>query len=385
MSSDNIWRVGVVFSLTGPTATAEAALLNGTRLAIEKINSAGGIRGKHIVPTVLDPACNPAKYREHVRRLTEDEGVPVIFGGYTSAGRKAMIPVLERTNSLLFYPTFYEGFEYSDHVFYFGSCPNQYTMQIVDYMINKFSPSFYLVGANYVFPRESNRIVRHLLKQRGGKVLGERYLPLDSRPSNLNSIIQDIEAKRPDVVFSVLVGDQVAEFYKAFEQTKIRAEGVPIASIVTTETEIAAMGPSAAAGHYCSSSYFSVIQTPENRRFVADYTARFGADQPVSAEAEAAYNQVMVFSQALNDTNTMETSVLRRVMFGRKWAAPQGEIRVHESNHHTHLWSRIGRVGQDGKIEIVHSSDGNVAPDPYLINHDFRDWTEATVPAVEMK
>ena len=180
MKSEDRWRVGVVFSQTGPTALAERALLDGTRLAIEELNAAGGVRGKPIVAVEVDPGSDEARYRALSQELTENLGISVVFGGYTSAGRKAMMPDIEKTDSLLFYPTFYEGFEYSDHVFYFGSCPNQYIVQLVDQMMRQFGRSFYLVGANYVFPRESNRIVGELLRQAGGKVVGEGYLPLDS-------------------------------------------------------------------------------------------------------------------------------------------------------------------------------------------------------------
>ena len=190
MTSKDPWRVGILFSSSGPTAAAEMSLRQGTRLAIAKINRGGGVLGRELFPVEMDPGSDEAQFRELSRCMTEEEGVSVIFGGYTSAGRKAMIPNMERSNSLLFYPTFYEGFEYSDHVFYFGACPNQYIYQLVEYMLRNLGTSIYLVGANYVFPRESNRIVRELVKQAGGTILGERYLRLDSRRQEAEIIVQ---------------------------------------------------------------------------------------------------------------------------------------------------------------------------------------------------
>lgn len=370
MNSADFWRIGVLFSQTGPTALAEQALLKGTRLAIEKVNEAGGVQGKPIVATEMDPASDEARYRDFSRRLTEDMGISVVFGGYTSAGRKAMIPNIEKTDSLLFYPTFYEGFEYSDHVFYFGSSPNQYTVQLVDHMMRKFGDSFYLVGANYVFPRESNRIVKELLRQAGGKVVGERYLPLDSSPKQAESVVRDIVAARPDVVFSILVGDQIVDFYSAFHRSELRKAGVPIASIVTTETEIDRMGHDVAKGHYCAASFFETVELPASKRFVAEFRKRFGEGSRANSAAEAAYNQVMVFAKALGRCGTTSTPALRDAVLGAQFAAPQGDIRVDAENHHTYLWSRIGVVDAAGRIEIVYSSPRSVPPDPYLINHD---------------
>lgn len=378
MDTNDSWRVGVLFSRTGPTAAAEAALLNGTLLAVEQVNGRGGVRGRPILPVAMDPMSDEQAHQRLARKMTEEEGISVIFGGYTSAGRKAIIPCIEKTNSLLFYPTFYEGFEYSDSVFYFGSCPNQYTVQLVDYMVRNFGNSFYLVGANYVFPRESNRIVQELLKQTGGRVVGQRYVALNSQPDDLRLIIKDIEKKKPDVVLSTLVGDQIVDFYKAYDKTKLRAAGIPIASVVTTETEIDAMGFEAAAGHYCAASYFETIDTPTNQRFVADYHARFGASCRANSCAESAYNQIMIFADALEKCGTMETNTLRTAVLESQFKAPQGDIRLDLQNHHTYLWSRIGVVAADGRVNVVVSSDRGLAPNPYLINYAFNDVSAKT-------
>ncbi len=369
---NDCWRIGVLFSQTGPTALAERALLNGTRFAIEEVNKAGGVRGKPIIAVEMDPASDEARYRDFSRVITEEMGISVVFGGYTSAGRKAMIPNIERTDSLLFYPTFYEGFEYSDHVFYFGSCPNQYIVQLVDHMIQKFGGSFFLVGANYVFPRESNRIIKELLSQAGGRVLGERYLPLDSTAKQAEAVVRDIVKAKPDVVFSILVGDQILDFYSAFHRTDLRKAGVPIASIVTTETEIDRMGHDIALGHYCAASFFDTVESSGSKRFVDNFQQRFGESFRANSSAEAAYNQVMVFADALERCGTISTPALREAVLGTQFAAPQGDIRVDAENHHTYLWSRIGVVDAAGKIEIVYNSPRSVPPDPYLINHDIK-------------
>jgi len=373
MTSKDPWRVGVLFSSSGPTAAAELSLRQGTRLAIEKINRGGGVQGREIFPVEMDPGSDEARFRELSHRMTEQEGISVIFGGYTSAGRKAMIPNIERSDSLLFYPTFYEGFEYSDHVFYFGACPNQYIYQLVDYILRNLGSSIYLVGANYVFPRESNRIVKELVKQAGGRIMGERYLRLDSRPHEAERIVREIEKKKPEVVFSTLVGDHVKDFYTGFDRTDLRQNGVPIASIVTTETEIDLMGVGAARGHYCAGSYFEAVDTSANREFLRDFQAKFGNACRANSCAEAAFNQVMVFTNALRQCGTMDAGALREVLLGSQFAAPQGDIRIDAENHHAFLWSRVGRVGVDGTVEIVDQSPRSVAPDPYLINYRLRD------------
>lgn len=374
MTDRTPWRVGVLFAETGPTATAENALRNGTTLAVEQVNAAGGVLGRPIEMVALDPGGLEANYGAMARQMVNDHGISVFFGGYTSISRKALIPVVEQSGSLLFYPTFYEGFEYSDHVFYFGSCPNQYIVQLVDFMLREFGSSFYLIGANYVFPRESNRIIRQLLKQKSGTLAGERYLDLDSTAADAQAAVRHVEKRRPDVIFSTLVGDQIADFYTSYDRTALRQAGVPIASIVTSETEIEEMGAGVAAGHYVVANYFSSLENPESVKFLNDYKRRFGTTMRPPALAESAYNQVMVFARALQLAGSMEMNALRRAVLSMSLDAPQGPIKMNAENHHMHLWSRIGRIDGTGAIVPVSTSPGNIAPDPYLINHEFESW-----------
>ena len=56
-----------------------------------------------------DGAYDPKTYNEKASKLVIQDKVPTVFGSYTSASRKAVLPVFEKENGLLYYPTFYEG------------------------------------------------------------------------------------------------------------------------------------------------------------------------------------------------------------------------------------------------------------------------------------
>jgi branched-chain amino acid transport system substrate-binding protein len=148
------WRIGVLFSNSGVTAAAETAEANATRLAIEEINAAGGVRGRQIKAVFYDPECSAKKYQELAVRLLAEDGIKIIFGCYMSSARKAVLPEIEAYRGMLFYPTFYEGFEYSTRCFYTGSSSNQNAVQLARYLIDNYGTRFLLVGSNYVFPYE---------------------------------------------------------------------------------------------------------------------------------------------------------------------------------------------------------------------------------------
>src|SRR5947207_4521013 len=163
--SGSPWRVGVLFSQTGVTSAVEQTQLNATLLAIDEINAAGGIHGRAIEPVITDPASDPKQYRALAERLLVTDRVRLLFGCYMSSTRKAVLPVVESLRGLLFYPTLYEGFEYSRHCIYSGAAPNQNSLQLARYLLSSFGNRFLLVGSNYIYPYESNRLMSEFVMQ----------------------------------------------------------------------------------------------------------------------------------------------------------------------------------------------------------------------------
>lgn len=373
-SSPQPWRVGVLISQTGVTALAERTQLNGTMLAIREINEAGGINGRVLEPVLYDPESRPQRFRESAERLLTEDGVSLIFGCYTSQTRKAVLPVVERRNALLCYPTMYEGFEYSRNVFYGGASPNQNSVPLAHYMMGTYGPRFYLVASDYLFPRETNRVFTDLVLQNEGTILAERYLPLTASEEDFDPIIEDIDRRRPDVIFSTVVGASTTYFYRAYAKAGFKPDVMPIASVNTNEAEVLDMGAPVARGHIIAAPYFTSVATDENARFISKYRDAFGENAPITSLSDAAYFQVHMIAQAIAMTDSTDTDALRRAIRGMEYPAPQGQVRVDPDNHHTYLWSRIGRVDANGAVEILRETESPVKPDPYLVSPQLNDW-----------
>ncbi|QYO64201.1 transporter substrate-binding protein [Leptolyngbya sp. 7M] len=118
-------KVGILHSLSGTMAISEKSVVDSTELAIEEINKAGGLLGKQIEAVKEDGASDWPTFAEKARKLIDEDQVVVIFGCWTSASRKAVLPVFEEKNHMLFYPVQYEGQECSKNIFYTGAAPNQ--------------------------------------------------------------------------------------------------------------------------------------------------------------------------------------------------------------------------------------------------------------------
>ena len=370
------WRFGVLFSRSGVTASIETTQLRATILAAEFINAAGGIQGRSIELIDYDPASDPKRFRSLAEQLLGEDRVRLIFGCYMSSTRKAVLPVVESHRGMLFYPTLYEGFEYSANCIYTGSAPNQNSLPLARYLFSQYGKRVLLIGSNYVYPYESNRIMTDLTLQAGGTVLDEIYVPLHAGPADFAKALKQIGRTKPDVIFSTVVGKSTSVFYEAYREAGFDAERMPISSLTTSEAEVAEMTPAAAAGHITAAPFFSVLNTQAAVSFVADFRARFGADAIVTAAAEAAYFQVMLVARAIEKTNSDDPELIRSALAEVEFAAPQGRVRVDPGNNHTYLWPRVAKLDANGRFEIVWDPGMRVRPDPYCIEQRLDSWSE---------
>ncbi|APE49324.1 amino acid ABC transporter substrate-binding protein [Delftia sp. HK171] len=376
-------RVGILYSATGTTSTIGQSQLQGAQLAIDEINEAGGLLGRELVAVRYDPASTPARYAALAEQLIVRDGINVIFGCYMSSSRKAVIPIVEKWNKLLFYPTLYEGFEFSGNVIYTGAAPNQNSVQLADYMTSSFGARVYLIGSDYIYPYESNRIMGELVMQHpGSDKLGEHYLPLDATERDYAAIMQDIRARQPDFIFSTVVGDSTASLYRAYADAGFNPQTMPIASLTTSEAEIAQMGADVASGHFTAAPYFQSIDSPANARCLARLRQRLGDDCRPNLCWEAAYFQMHLFANAFRQAGSDRIGELLPHLLGSEFDAPQGRIRLDPDNHHTWLHPRVGRANAQGGFTIVRQATRAVSPDPYLVTHSLGDWT-ASLGALE--
>ncbi len=369
------WRVGVLFSQTGVTSAVERTQLQATLLAIDEINAAGGVLDLPLEPVLYDPESNPKLFRTLAERLLGTDRVRLVFGCYMSSSRKAVLPVIESYRGLLFYPTLYEGFEYSRHCIYTGAAPNQNSLQLARFLFEHYGSRFLLVGSNYVYPYESNRVMTDLVRQNRGTIVNELYVPLAARAADFNLVIQDIRKFKPDVIFSTVVGQATATFYQAYRAAGFDPARQPIASLTTSEAEVAEMPAEAAEGHITAAPFFETLGTATARRFVTAYKARHGADAPVSAAAEAAYFQVHLAATAIARAGSDDPERILPELAEIEFAAPQGRVRIEQENNHAYLWPRVARLDSRGAFQIVWNPGVRVRPDPYSVVQSLDDWS----------
>lgn len=372
-------RIGILYSSTGVTSLVERTQLQATQLAVEEINAAGGVIGREMELICLDPGSTPRNYPGMAENLIREHGVRLIMGCYMSSTRKGVIPIVERHNALLFYATPYEGFEYSRNVFYAGAAPNQNILPLASYMLSHYGTRVAMVGSDYVCPYESNRIMSELIHERDGEKVNETYLPLDATLSDFKTVANRIKSLSPDFIFSTVVGSGAAHLHRALADAGINPHKTPVASHMSSETEIADIGADLAEGLITCASYFQTLPTAENHRVVALHKARFGDKGNTNVCWEAAYFQMHLLAKAISKSGSEDPTVLAQVLPGLEFDAPQGLIRIDEQNNHTYLHPRIGRCNSNGHFDVIASAAKLVRADPFVVAHTSPLWTNKKI------
>ncbi|MCF7728077.1 transporter substrate-binding domain-containing protein [Sulfitobacter sp. M22] len=361
--------VGLLFSDSSPTAAVEATQAAATELAISEVNAAGGINGTPLVPVTVPVGPRPADYLRAAETLCDQFGVRTLFGTHMSNSRKAVLPMIEGRQALLFYPTLYEGFEFSKNCIYTGAAPNQNCLPLARYLLRHHGPRGYFIGNNYIYAHESNRIMRDLYEQVGGQILGEDYLPINVSEDALDAVMAQVVQAQPDFIYSTVVGSDTVRLYEAFARTSLRARGVPMASLATNESDLARMGADVAEGCIAAAPYFSSIDTPASRGFVSGMQERYGLNMPVTSGAEAAYFQVHLFSAAARSCGDLTVERVREALWGETFEAPEGPVHLDADTHHSYLWPRVARAGDDGRFHVIEAASEAVRPEPYMVDH----------------
>ncbi|CAN5457720.1 urea ABC transporter substrate-binding protein [soil metagenome] len=357
-------KVGSLNSLSGTMAISEVTVRDAIKLAVEEINGAGGVMGKQIQIVGEDGASEPTVFAEKAEKLISSDCVAAVFGGWTSSSRKAMLPVFESNNSLLYYPVQYEGLESSKNIFYTGATTNQQIVPALDYLKEKGVKSLYLVGSDYVFPQTANRIIKAYAAANGIEIKGEDYTPLGS--TDFSTIVNKVRTADADAVFNTLNGDSNVAFFREYKNVGLTPQEMPVVSVSIAEEEVGGIGVQNITDQLTAWDYYQTIDTPVNKKFVDAYKAKYGANKPTSDPMEAAYTSVYLWKNTVEKGKSFAVKDIQDNAGGVTFDAPEGLVTIDGENHHITKTARIGEIHPDGLIYTIWESPGPIQPDPYL-------------------
>ena len=366
-------RIGILYSTVGAYGAMGRDCRDGAEFAIETLAAEARLPFA-IEPVFADPEGEPARYIDLARGMLRKEGCRHIIGTITSAARKDVIPLVEKHDGLLWYMCPYEGFEANKNVIYTGGCPNQHLLPLFDYLLPRHGKRVYLLGANYVWGWEMNRLARERIAAAKGEIVGERCLPLEE--TDVERLIADVELQQPDFVLNNLIGPSSYAFLAAFQALGRRnpafaPERCPVVSCDLTECEFGAIGADIATGHLSVAAYFDSLETAENRAFKRAVAARFGEGRVVSAPFAGAFTAVRLCAEAVARAGSDDPVAVKEALHASPYETVLGVMRIDARTNHAALPFHLGRITPEGSFDII-SSRPAVAADPYLIEAQSR-------------
>jgi urea transport system substrate-binding protein len=354
-------KVGILHSLTGTIALAEASVVDAEKLAIDEINAAGGVMGRKIEAVVEDGASDWPTFAEKARKLLERDKVAAVFGCYTSASRKAVLPVFEKGKGLLYYPTYYEGLEQSPNILYTAQEATQSVIAAVNWLAANKGKDFYLIGSDYIWPRTTNKIARPTIAKAGAKVVGEDYFALGH--IEFGSAINKIKASNATVVLSTMVGGSNVSFYKQMKAAGIDPKKITILALAVSEEEVSGIGADNVEGVLSCMGYFQSLPNAANQKFVRAFKAKYGEKRVTGDTLACAYTSVYLWKMAAEKAKSFDVEKVIAASNGLEIDAPEGKVRF-AANHHLWKHARIGEFTRDGQVKMLYESP-LIEPNPF--------------------
>jgi urea transport system substrate-binding protein len=368
-------KVGLLWSLTGHLSVIEKPSRDVSLFWIDQTNRSGGIAGFQIEPVIIDARSDMKAYREGILRLMLEEKVLATFGGYTSASRRAVMPLVTIHNGLFYYPTCYEGRECWQHIICTGPIANQHSFDLIPFMVRNFGERAFFIGSNYVWARESNRNAGRWLNDTGGQLVGERYVPLGH--GAFEDIFIQIRKQSPDWIFSTIVGDSDLYFRRAYARAGFTPDKLPTASLTTSEIEVKSLGASYGEGHILCAPYFQSLGGGANERFVESFLgSQFGESGVTHYNMEETYLAFLYFKKAVErivltyGASELTPRNIRLASKGLELSAeesPEGEVHLDAYNLNSWLTPKIGQFNSRGQIDVLWQSPNKMQPMPYML------------------
>jgi branched-chain amino acid transport system substrate-binding protein/urea transport system substrate-binding protein len=327
-------KVGVLQPLSGGLENLGQQGVQGTQLAIEEANEAGGVLGRQFDLVIADDKTDPKTAVERTRELIQRDQVVAIFGPVTSANRDAIQPTIERFKTPLFYATDYEGGVCSRYIICYSGLPDQWVSPFIPFLKQNYGDTFYMFGSDYVWPRKMNEAVRKAAEQAGGSIVGDEYTPFGVK--DFTSTVRKIEQSGAKVLVLDVVGADAITFVKQFVAAggKTRTK---LAWLGYSENYIPGLSRDESEGIVTVANFISTLDKPEAKAFVTRVRKRFGDNAIVSNTVDAHYMLTRFFIEGVKRAGRVDKEKIIDSVTGFQLQSGNGTVRLRPEDRHADL------------------------------------------------
>jgi urea transport system substrate-binding protein len=349
-------RIGAVLPFSGGVELYGQQAKLGLDLAVKDINAAGGILGRPVEVIYADDKTRPESAAAAMHALIENEGVLAVVGPITSQNLNAVAPVAESLKTPLLYATNFEGGKCSRYVFSFGTVPNQELGQLLPYMNQTFGNTYFLLGADRVWPHQMFDIAQPVIEKLGGKVLGKQFTL--GTETDFTPLVAQVAAAKAKLLLFALKGDGMDFIRQADDQGLLKQTTVAFLGLSEVD-----LGIFRGKGQNMYTVVPSVASSddPSVKAFVAKVRAQAGADVVVSYYVMTHYNTLIALKAAIEKAGKVDKEAIVDALAGLVIASPTGPVTI-DRNHYATMNMFIAKT--QGRDLVAVRALGEIAPQP---------------------
>ena len=345
-------KIGVLEDQSGEFVVPVIGKVHAIQLATEEINAKGGIAGRPIELVIYDTQSDNTRFQEFTRRALQRDKVDVIFAGFSSASREAYRPIIRQFDGFAFYNNQYEGGVCDANMVITGAVPEQQFSTLIPWMMESYGKKVYTIAADYNFGQISAEWVREIVKENGGEMVGEEFIPLGV--SQFSQTIQNIQTAKPDVVVTLLVGTAQASYYEQAASANLK---LPMASSVNVGQgyEHKRFTPPSLANMHVTTNYIEEVDTPASKEFIERFHAKFPNEPYINQEAANSYIAVNLYKQMVERAGgSTKRDDLRKIIAEGDvcFDGPSGKTCLDPKSQHMSHTIYLAKVGDDHSVSF---------------------------------
>ena len=315
-AKESSFKLGLMLCLTGGCAEWGQNSLKGIQLAVDEINESGGVLSKKIEILTQDTreSGNGANAVTAYRSLVLDKDIKYFIGPTWSIGGLPLAPILSRKeDQLITSPSLgvAKFNETASNLFNTWPHDSYATEALARYAIDKGWKKAVLFSGNDPWVMTQGNTFETEFKRLGGTVLIK--IENDPNTTNVKAEVLKIKKLNPDLVF---YSDTYNMSKAARELRSLKYKGKQLA-ILMDETRIKE------ANGALEGTVFAMYPNAE-KSFSERFFDKFG-EQP-GITADTAYDTVMLYAEAIKQSNTFEVSTVKKILAKLKHAGASGEI-----------------------------------------------------------
>ena len=352
-------KIGVTLPLSGGLELFGQQGIQGMKMAVKEINESGGVLGRKLELVIEDNKTDPKTSVEKATKLIKRDKVIAVAGPITSGARDAMTPTMTKLKTPLLYATDYESGVCNRYLFCYSALPEQMVDPFVPWLAENYGKTFYLFGADYVWPHKMNIAIKRAIKKVNGSVLAEEYTPFGVK--EFSPVIRKMADKAPKVLLFTLPGADGQTFVKQFHEFGMKKK-IKIAFMGFNDNYMPGFTTEQANEIATCNHFIQSLDFPVAREFVEKQKKMFGDKAVVSFYVDSHYGSIYFLKQGIERADSLDKEKVIDAMGDQAITAPSGNVILRASDHHVVLNMHIAEV-ENGALTLRKYIGPIVPPD----------------------